>query len=100
VRAGAKLAPKAKKRVAEINTRMATLATRFSQNVLADEQAWRLVLKGERDLEGLPETVRAAAARAAAAAGQPGAHVITLARSSVETFLQFSALPRSARGGI
>ncbi len=91
VRAGAKLGPKAKKRVAEINTRMATLGTQFAQNVLADEQSWRLVLKDEKDLAGLPETVRAAAGRAAAAAGMPGAYVITLARSSVETFLQFSA---------
>jgi peptidyl-dipeptidase Dcp len=91
VRAGAKLGPKAKKRVAEINTRMATLATQFAQNVLADEQSWRLVLKDERDLAGLPDTFRASAARAAAALDLPGAHVITLARSSVETFLQFSA---------
>jgi len=91
VRAGARLGPKAKKRVAEINTRMATLGTQFSQNVLADEQAWRLVLKDEKDLAGLPQTVRAAAARAAESAGLPGAYLITLARSSVETFLQFSA---------
>ncbi|MDP1908940.1 MAG: peptidase M3, partial [Hyphomicrobium sp.] len=68
VRAGAKLGPKQKVRVAEINQRLATLATQFSQNVLKDEQSWRLVLE-ERDLDGLPEALREAAARVAADRG-------------------------------
>ncbi|WP_442909846.1 M3 family metallopeptidase [Hyphomicrobium sp.] len=91
VRAGAKLDAKARRRIAEINMEMATLGTRFNQNVLADEQAWQLVLEGERDLAGLPSSVRAAAAQAAVQLGMPGKHVITLARSSVEPFLQFSS---------
>jgi len=91
VRAGARLGRKAKARVAEINERLATLATQFSQNVLKDEQSWRLVLEGERDLAGLPPSMRAAAARAAADAGLKGKHLITLSRSSVEPFLQFSS---------
>ncbi len=91
VRAGAKLGRKAKARVAEINERLASLATRFSQNVLKDEQSWYLVLEGERDLAGLPPSLRASAARAAADMGLKGKHVITLSRSSVEPFLQFSA---------
>lgn len=90
VRAGAKLPPKAKKRVAEINEKLAGLRTQFSQNVLADEQSWRLPLNGEADLAGLPEGVREAAARTAADLGIEG-HAITLARSSVESFLQFSS---------
>lgn len=91
VRAGAKLDAKARRRIAEINMELATLGTRFNQNVLADEQAWQLVLEGERDLAGLPGSVRAAAAQAAVELGMPGKHVITLARSSVEPFLQFSS---------
>jgi peptidyl-dipeptidase Dcp len=90
VRAGAKLGPEAKKRMAEINSRLATLGTTFSQNVLADEQAYKLVLEGEGDLAGLPDFVRAAAKRAGNDLGLPGKHVVTLARSSIETFLQFS----------
>ncbi len=89
-RAGAKLGVRGKKRVASIQGRLALLATQFSQNVLKDEQSWRLVLDGERDLAGLPPSVRAAAARAAKDHGVEGKHVITLARSSVESFLQFS----------
>ena len=91
VRAGARLAPKAKKRVAEINERLATLVTEFMQNVLKDEQSWHMVLDGEGDLAGLPEGFRASAARAAAEKGLEGRHVITLARSSVEGFVTFSA---------
>ena len=91
VRAGAKLDAKSRRRIAEINTELATLGTAFNQNVLADEQAWHMILDGERDLAGLPDSVRAAAAQAAADLGKPGLHAITLARSSVEPFLQFSA---------
>ncbi len=90
VRAGARLAPEAKKRMAEINARLATLGTTFSQNILADEQGYKLVLESEADLAGLPDFVRAAAKRAADDLGHPGKHVITLARSSIESFLQFS----------
>jgi peptidyl-dipeptidase Dcp len=91
VRAGARLDAKTRKRVAEINTELAKLGTAFTQNVLADEQAWHLILDGERDLAGLPDSVRDAAAETANALGKPGLHAITLARSSVEPFLQFSA---------
>ena len=90
VRAGARLDPPAKTRMAEINARLATLGTTFAQNVLADEQAYKLVLESEVDLAGLPDFVRAAAKRAGDDLGHPGKHVITLSRSSIESFLQFS----------
>ena len=92
VRAGARLDAAAKARVAEINrAARRTLATQFSQNVLKDEQAWRLVLDGEADLAGLPDPLRAAAAQAAAedgARGQARHHARPLQRRG---FLQFSA---------
>jgi peptidyl-dipeptidase Dcp len=91
VRSGANLGPDAKGRIAAINQRLATLGTQFAQNVLAEEQAFRLVLDGEADLAGLPDFVRQAAAQTAADLGLPGKHVVTLSRSSIEPFLQFSA---------
>jgi len=91
VKAGAGLEPKAKKRMAAIAQRMSVLGTRFSQNLLADEQAFVMVLESESDLAGLPEAVRAAAAQTAKDHGHSGKHAITLARSSVEPFLQYSA---------
>jgi peptidyl-dipeptidase Dcp len=90
-RAGAGLDAATKKRLAEIAERLATLGTSFSQNVLADEQGYTLTLESEEDLAGLPDFVRSAARAAAAERGMSGQHVITLSRSSVEPFLQFSA---------
>src|SRR5215210_1398321 len=89
-RAGAPLDAAAKARLAEITERLATLGTSFSQNVLADEQAYTLVLESEDDLAGLPDFLRSAARAAAEERGLAGKHVITLSRSSVEPFLQFS----------
>jgi peptidyl-dipeptidase Dcp len=91
VRAGARLSSAEKARVKEINARLATLVTQFMQNVLKDEQSWRLVLDGPNDLAGLPSMLREGAERAASDAGLEGKAVITLARSSVEGFLTFSA---------
>ena len=60
-RSGAGLDADTKKRLAEINERLATLGTAFSQNVLADEQSYTLVLESEDELAGLPDFVRQAA---------------------------------------
>jgi peptidyl-dipeptidase Dcp len=90
VRSGANLGVEDKKRLAEINERLATLGTTFSQNVLADEKSYMLVLESEEDLAGLPEFLVNAAAEAAIERGLECKHVITLLRSSIEPFLQFS----------
>ena len=90
VRAGAKLGPDEKKRLAAITERLASLGTQFSQNVLADEKSYQLVLETEEDLAGLPSFLREAAAQAAEERGLKGKYVITLSRSSIEPFLQFS----------
>ena len=90
VRAGAKLAPDAQQRYARVMERLAELTTRFAQNVLADESAYRLVLRSEEELAGLPGFVRAAARQAAAERGIADAHVITLSRSHIVPFLTFS----------
>jgi peptidyl-dipeptidase Dcp len=91
VRAGARLEAAQKRRVAEINARLATLFTTFAQNVLADEDRPALVIDDARDLAGLPAPVRAAAAAAAEARGQPGKWLVLNTRSSVEPFLATSS---------
>ncbi|MEJ0095742.1 MAG: M3 family metallopeptidase [Methylocella sp.] len=88
-RNGAGLPPESKKRLAEIGERLATLGAQFGQNVLADEKAYLLVLDVE-DLGGLPASLIASAARTAVERGHPGKYGITLSRSSIEPFLQFS----------
>ena len=90
VRAGGALDKPEQDRLAAINERLASLGTQFGQNVLADEKAYALLLE-EGDLAGLPDFARAAAKAAAEERGQPGKYAITLARSSCESFLQFSA---------
>src|SRR5712691_8001473 len=90
VRNGAQLDPAGKARMAAISERLASLHTRFGQNVLHDEDEWHLALD-EGELDGLPDFARASAAAAAKERGLDGKYVITLARSSVEPFLMISA---------
>ena len=92
VRAGAKLSPAAQQRYAQVMERLAELGTQFAQNVLADETEFRLVLRSEAELAGLPAFVRAAARQAAIERKIEGddAHVITLSRSHIVPFLTFS----------
>ena len=88
VRAGAELDGFARDRLAEVKERLAVLGTQFTQNLLADEREWMMPL-AEADLEGLPDFVVSAAD---AAGGEKGADgpVVTLSRSLISPFLQFS----------
>ncbi|MDP1872735.1 M3 family metallopeptidase [Phenylobacterium sp.] len=90
VRAGAKLDPAAKARVAQINGELAQAFTTFSQNLLADETDYVLYLKTEAELRGLPEDVRAAAAAAATERNRPGEYAFLNTRSSMDPFLTYS----------
>jgi peptidyl-dipeptidase Dcp len=90
VRAGARLDPIAKARVAAINEQLAGHFTRFNQNLLADETDYVLYLKTDAELAGLPADVRAAAAAAAKERNRPGEYAILNTRSSVDPFLTYS----------
>jgi len=88
-RAGAGLDEAAKTRMAEINERLAQLGTHFSHHLLADEQEWFLEL-AEADCEGLSDSFIAGARAAADERGLSGKAIVTLSRSSVESFLKTS----------
>ncbi|MDF3414552.1 M3 family metallopeptidase [Sulfitobacter sp. M57] len=88
VRSGAALIGDQEKRMKEIKGRLAVLGTQFTQNLLADEREWFMPLD-EADLEGLPEFV-VSAARAAGKEKDAGGPVVTLSRSLIVPFLQFS----------
>ncbi len=90
VRAGANLDDASKTRYAQVVAKLAELTTQFSQNVLADEASYQLLLKTEADLAGLPAFLRNAAKEAAEARGIKDAHAITLSRSLIVPFLTFS----------
>jgi len=89
VRSGARLEGEAASRLTEVKARLAVLGTRFSQNLLADEREWFMPLT-EDDLAGLPDFV-IASARAAGAEKDQSGPVVTLSRSLIVPFLQFSS---------
>lgn len=91
-RAGAQLEGEAAARLTEVKARLAVLGTQFGQNLLADEREWFMPL-AEADLEGLPDFVIETARAAGEEKGASGP-VVTLNRSLIVPFLQFS--PRRA----
>jgi peptidyl-dipeptidase Dcp len=90
VRNGAKLDAPSKKRLTEINQKLASLYTTFSQNVLADEEGNALILESEAELAGLPDSLKSGAAAAAEARGMKGKWAIANTRSAMEPFLTYS----------
>ncbi|WP_299208392.1 M3 family metallopeptidase [uncultured Tateyamaria sp.] len=88
VRSGAALDGADDIRMKEIKGRLAELGTAFTQNLLADERDWYMAL-GDGDMTGLPAFV-VDAAHAAGEEKEAGGPVVTLSRSIIVPFLQFS----------
>ncbi|MEC9312328.1 MAG: M3 family metallopeptidase, partial [Pseudomonadota bacterium] len=88
VRSGAALTGAQADRMKQIKERLAVLGTEFTQNLLKDESDWSMDL-AEADLEGLPHFLVDAARAAGEEKGKNGP-VITLSRSLIVPFLQFS----------
>lgn len=91
VRNGAALDDEQQEKLATTNARLAELGASFSQNVLADEAGWSLLLDHEDELAGLPDFLKQAMAAAAAERGHSGSHAVTLSRSIIDPFLTFSS---------
>ena len=89
-RHGAALNDADKKRLADINQRLAALYTSFSQNELADEEDHWIVLDSAADLAGLSESFRASAASAAAEKGLSGKWLVANTRSAMEPLLTYA----------
>ncbi|MFT6426517.1 MAG: peptidyl-dipeptidase Dcp [Celeribacter sp.] len=88
VRSGAQLNADDKTRMAKIKSRLATLGTDFTQNLLGDESEWFMALQ-DADLDGLPEFL-VDAMRSAGAAKKLDGPCLTTSRSLFVPFLQFS----------
>ena len=84
---GAKLDSTSKKKVADINQKLASLNTKFSQNLLADEEG-NFIELSEADVAGLPEAIKEGAAEMAKNKNKKG-WLISNTRSSVEPFLTY-----------
>ncbi len=87
---GATLTGAAKERYAAIDNRLAEVHTKFSNNLLADEEGYVLYLTKDQ-LGGLPDSVVQAAAAAAKEREKEGSYAILNTRSSVDPFLTFSS---------
>lgn len=93
VRNGARLGADQKKRLREIDARLALLTQQFGEHVLKATQAFALHLTDEADLAGLPQSVRESAAHTARERGHTGEKagwVITLDQPSLVPFMQQS----------
>ena len=90
VRSGANLSPEKQARLREINKQLSTLGLTFSDNILNENNAFKLYIDKEEDLAGLPEWFRQSAAEEAKADGQEGKWLFTLGNASRLPFLQYS----------
>jgi peptidyl-dipeptidase Dcp len=89
VRGGALLGEAEKAVLTNINSELALLGLKFSDNLLKETNAYGLIVDSKNDLKGLPESSIAAAAAEAAARGQRGKWVFTLKGPSIWPFLQY-----------
>ncbi|ERM82402.1 peptidase M3 [Rhodonellum psychrophilum GCM71 = DSM 17998] len=90
VRNGANLNGDQKLRLREIDRDLSQLSLKFGENVLAETNKYELVLENEKDLDGLPEAVKEAAAQTAEEKGKAGKWVFTLAYPSYVPFLTYA----------
>ena len=90
VRGGAELDDEKQSRFREINQRISVLSLNFGDNILAENNAYKLFIENKEDLAGLPEGVIAGAAESAKAAGQQGKWLFTTHKPSMIPFLQYA----------
>jgi peptidyl-dipeptidase Dcp len=86
---GAELTGEKKDRYAAINQELAELHTKFSNNLLADEEGWVTYLT-PKQIGGLPASFVASARAEAESRGKPGMYAVTNTRSSMDPFLTYS----------
>src|SRR5690606_458219 len=90
VRSGANLKDEDKEKLKKINAELSVLSTQYGQNLLAETNAFEMVVDKEEDLAGLPKELKAAAAAEANTIGKESKWVFTLQNPSVMPFLQYA----------
>lgn len=86
---GAELTGEKRERYAAIQKELAELYTKFSNNLLADEEGWVTYLTPQQ-LGGLPASFVASARAAAESLGKPGLYAVVNTRSAMDPFLTYS----------
>src|SRR5213075_3240502 len=87
VRAGAKLSDPDKEKLKKINAELATLQTKFDQNVLKEKNASSIVVDRKEDLAGLSDNQMASLINAAKAEHKEGKFVIQLQNTTGQPLL-------------
>lgn len=82
VRAGAMLNDEQKEQIKAINSELATLQTKFNQNVLNEVNESAVLVDNVAELEGMSDAAIAAAAAAATEKGEDGKYLIALLNTS------------------
>jgi len=90
VRNGAELSPENKDKLRKINEELSLLSVKFGQNLLAETNAFKLVIDKKEDLAGLPEGIIAQAASTAEAMNLKGKWAFTIQYPIMEPFLKYS----------
>ena len=90
VRNGANLDAEKQEQLRKLNTEISSLQVQFGQNMLAETNAFRLVVDKKEDLAGLPANLIASAAETAKADSMEGKWVFTLHNPSIMPFLQYA----------
>lgn len=90
VRNGALLSPGDQEELKKMNQELSVLTVRFSQNVLAETNDYKLIIDNEADLKGLPATVITTAAEMAKDEGLDGNWIFTTQKPSMIPFLQYA----------
>ena len=88
-RSGANLSAEKQAELSEINRKLSEATVKYSQNLLAANAAYELVLE-EEQTKGLPSTVKNVAREEAKERGYNGKYLFTLARPSIFPFLTYS----------
>ena len=90
VRAGALLTPEQKNELKQVNEQLSTLGVQFSNNLLADNNAFTLVIDNPNDLKGLPTSIQTAANTEALNRKKEGVWIFTLSKPSLIPFLTYA----------
>ena len=88
---GAALGPEEKEKYRKLSSELSLLSLTFDQNALKDKNRYELLLTKEDELEGLPESIREAAALRAKEKGKTG-WLFNLSAPSYVPFMRYSAL--------
>lgn len=90
IRNGANLSDEDKERFKELSIELSKVSLKFGENLLAETNGFEIEFSDEKELAGLPESVKGMAAQTAKDLGKEGKWVFTLHAPSYVPFMEYS----------